>query len=230
MPPVTNDLHWTDLLSRRFDSPNQAFFVRWVSQPVGAMVAALAYRSGLGPNVVTICGLLIMLLACVPYAIGTTTGAWLLAGLLWQLGFAFDCADGKLARATGRSGPFGAWLDAACDHVRQSAQALAIGYVLLGASLPVALSGLCTFVLLAGMSVYLHTAIFMNVGSPQAINTGAFRMWIRAVLRTLIDTPVFLLLICILRPWPMLLGLSSLGYGLLLLVRAYAIGRLRLLA
>lgn len=221
-------LHWTDLLGRRFDAPNQAFFVRWVSQPMGAVIAALAHRVGVGPNAITFCGLVIVLSACVPFAIGTTGKSWLLAALLWQVGFAFDCADGKLARATGKSGPFGAWLDMACDHIRQAALALTMAYVLTEAAIPVATAGLCTFVLLAGMSVYLHTANFMNVESPQAINVGSFRMLIRQALRTIMDTPVFLLLLCVLRPEPSLLAWFVFGYGILLIVRAVAIATLRL--
>ena len=221
-------VHWRDLLSRRFDTRDQALMTTWVSQRLGSVAAALACRIGLSPNAVTVLGLLVMLVACLVYALGTGACAWLLAAILWQLGFALDCADGQLARATGRSGPFGAWLDVACDHVRQSAIALTVLYVLQATGLPAAVSFGAVFIMLSGMAGYLHTATSMKLDRPPAINAGARTQVVREIIRNLLDTPVFLLLLGLLRPSSIVLALFVSGYGGLLLLRSLAIARLRL--
>ncbi|MGH8506143.1 MAG: CDP-alcohol phosphatidyltransferase family protein [Stenotrophobium sp.] len=223
-----NTVTWRDLLSRRFDTRDQAPMTTWVSQRLGSVAAALAFRVGLSPNAVTLCGLVSMLAAALVYALGGSAGAWVLAAVLWQLGFALDCADGQLARATGRGSAYGAWLDVACDHVRQSAIALAVLYVLLTAGLPIGLAYGAVFAMLSGMTVYLHTASFMKAEAPPAIRVGSWRTLVRQLLRALLDTPFFLLLLCALRPQPSLLALFALAYGGLLVVRALAIAALRL--
>jgi phosphatidylglycerophosphate synthase len=197
---------------------------------MGAVVAALAYRLGIAPNAITVAGLTFMLTACFPYALGVAPAAWILAAILWQIGFAFDCADGQLARATGTASPFGAWLDVACDHIRQSAMALALLYVLIQASLPLWAAVIGAFVLIAGQSVYLHTASFMNAEKPSELSVRGLGALARQCLRFALDTPVFLLVVCVLRPWPRVLLAYCVFHGLMLLLRAVAIGANRLRA
>jgi phosphatidylglycerophosphate synthase len=223
-----SELKWTDLLGRRFDSPNQAFLTRWFSQRAGAIIAAMAFWSGVGPNAITVTGLGFMLAACIPYALGMGHSAWILAAVLWQAGFAFDCADGQLARATGTAGPFGAWLDVACDHTRQSAMLMALMLVFIQTELPFVLSVIGAFVLIAGQSVYLHTASFMKVEKPSELSVHGLGAVARQSLRFLLDTPVFLLVVCLLRPWPVLLLAYCVFHGFMLLLRAIAIGVNRL--
>lgn len=219
----------TDLLSRRFDTRDQALMTRWVSQRIGSVVAASAFRFKVGPNAVTVTGLLIMLVACVPYVLGDAPADWILAAVLWQIGFAFDCADGQLARATGTTGPFGAWLDVACDHVRLSAQVLAVLLVFIRAGVTSGLAFGVAFVLLAGLSVYLHTATVIKVGhaSAELPDSGAAGLG-RTVLRTLLDSPLFFLVLCLLRPWPCGLLAYCVVFGLLVLFRGGAVGYFRL--
>jgi phosphatidylglycerophosphate synthase len=55
--------------------------------------------------------------------------AWavgLVAGLGWQIAYAFDCADGQLARVTGRTSSTGARLDILCDVATQIALVTAL--------------------------------------------------------------------------------------------------------
>src|SRR5258705_401310 len=95
-----------------------------VSQPMGAAIALAAARLGLPPTVLTIVNLLLGVGASVtvvalaaPVAAGTVP-AWLVGGiavLAWQVGYAFDCADGQLARVTGQASPAGGRLDILCD-------------------------------------------------------------------------------------------------------------------
>jgi phosphatidylglycerophosphate synthase len=83
-----------------------------VSQRLGALLALAGHRLGLPPAALSLanvlCGVTGSLLVLV-------TG-WGAFGLVaWQLAYAFDCADGQLARVTGRAGPAGARLDVLCD-------------------------------------------------------------------------------------------------------------------
>lgn len=94
-------------------------YSRFVNRPVGRRIAAAAYAVGLRPNQVTaISGLLslaaIILLATLP--VGIPVGV--LASLLLALGYAFDSADGQLARLSGTGGPGGEWLDHTVDMAK----------------------------------------------------------------------------------------------------------------
>ena len=200
---------------------------RCFSQPVGGQLAALAYRLGISPNQLTLMGLILMLLASLVY-MQATEFSLLLAGLLWQLGFAFDCADGQLARAIKTAGPVGAWLDVSCDYLRQTAIGFAILWYLLGVGMLPSLAWISCFVLLSGMSVYLFTATLMKVEQPPAIASSGRIDQLRTMLRFIMDTPLFLLLICVLAPLPWLLCIYVAMYGALLLLRSVSIIRMRL--
>src|SRR5690242_20313664 len=83
-----------------------------VSQRLGALCAVRAHRLGLSPSALSLANVLCGVIASVLVLV---TG-WGSFGLLgWQLAYAFDCADGQLARVTGRANPAGARLDVLCD-------------------------------------------------------------------------------------------------------------------
>lgn len=104
-------------------------FTEATGQWVGAGVATAAYRLNLPPTVLTLVNLVVGLATSVtvillagPVADGTVP-AWT-AGLIalvgWQVAYAFDCADGQLARATGQTSAAGARVDILCDVAIQS--------------------------------------------------------------------------------------------------------------
>lgn len=111
-------------------------FSEAVSQRIGAAFALVGHRLGLAPTVLTLANLVLGLAASVtvvtlaePVAAGDTP-AWVvglvaLAG--WQLAYALDCADGQLARVTGRGSPAGARVDVLCDVAAQIALVTALG-------------------------------------------------------------------------------------------------------
>lgn len=91
---------------------------------MGARLALLAWRRGWSPTALT--------LANVVVGIGTSTAVILVAGpvdrgqipgwlvgitalTLWHLAYGLDCADGQLARVTGRTSAAGARLDVLAD-------------------------------------------------------------------------------------------------------------------
>ena len=98
------------------------------SQRVGALLAYVGNRVGLTPAVLTLVNLVLgvgasaVVIAFAPRAAGGALPHWLLglvALLAWQLAYAFDCADGQLARVTHRTSASGARLDVLCDVAAQ---------------------------------------------------------------------------------------------------------------
>lgn len=94
-------------------------YSRFVNRKLGRLIAAWAYRQGLRPNVVTAIS-----------AVFTFTGIGFLAAfppsavqgisvaLLLIVGYAFDSADGQVARLSGRGSPAGEWLDHVVDATK----------------------------------------------------------------------------------------------------------------
>lgn len=93
------------------------WFTRNISYRMGAFVALCASRLGISPNVVSLLSGAITIFSAI-LAVYVGQGHWissliLIVGL--QLGYAFDCADGSLARATGRQSSFGVLMDKLVD-------------------------------------------------------------------------------------------------------------------
>lgn len=91
-------------------------YSRFVNRPAGRRIAAASYVVGLTPNGVTaisaaLSALGIAVLAFAPIA--TATGV--IAAILFAVAYAFDAADGQLARLTKTGGPAGEWLDHTVD-------------------------------------------------------------------------------------------------------------------
>ncbi len=94
-------------------------YSRFVNRRLGRLLAAGAVRLGLTPNqvtgvsaVFTFSGIALLVLVRPSWWLG------LVVGLLLVLGYAFDSADGQVARLTGTGGPAGEWLDHAVDAVK----------------------------------------------------------------------------------------------------------------
>ncbi len=99
----------------------------YVNRPVGRVLAALAYQMGLTPNQVTIVSAVftftgIVLLAVGPIQVWTGIVVW----LLLALGYAWDSADGQVARLRGGGSLAGEWLDHFVDAIKISSLHLAV--------------------------------------------------------------------------------------------------------
>jgi phosphatidylglycerophosphate synthase len=99
-----------------------------LSQRLGALLAYVGNRVGLTPSTLTLVNLVVgvgasaVVIALAPRAAAGALPHWLLglvALLAWQLAYAFDCADGQLARVTQRTSASGARLDILCDVAAQ---------------------------------------------------------------------------------------------------------------
>ncbi|MGW8887004.1 CDP-alcohol phosphatidyltransferase family protein [Streptomyces sp. NPDC055749] len=93
-----------------------SLYSRYVNRPAGRLLAAGAHRAGLSPNQVTLISAAFTFAALLTVALAGPS--WALGVAVWAglaVGFAFDSADGQLARLTGRGGPDGEWLDHVVD-------------------------------------------------------------------------------------------------------------------
>jgi phosphatidylglycerophosphate synthase len=99
-------------------------FSEATGQWLGAALAATAYRWRLAPTVLTLVNLVLGLTVSVTVTVlaqpvvDGRVPAWavgLFALVGWQLAYAFDCADGMLARATGQTSSAGARTDILTD-------------------------------------------------------------------------------------------------------------------
>lgn len=100
----------------------------------GAVLAWLAARWGLTPNILSFLSLVMAGVALAPLVVASWPpfweGAWLAAFLL--LSYWLDCADGPLARVTGASSSFGAVLDKTMDMTVAVLTASVLGVAALG--------------------------------------------------------------------------------------------------
>ena len=102
-------------------------YSRFVNRRLGRYLAAGAATTGLTPNGVTGISALftmsgIAVLALAP--LSTATGV--VVTVLLVVGYAFDSADGQLARLRGGGSPAGEWLDHVVDSIKVSALPLAL--------------------------------------------------------------------------------------------------------
>lgn len=106
-----------ELRGAQKSSKGVSLYSRYVNRPAGRLLAAGAYRAGLTPNQVTLLSAAFTFASIAAVALVDEPSWWLgvlvYAGLV--VGFAFDSADGQLARLTGRGGPDGEWLDHVVD-------------------------------------------------------------------------------------------------------------------
>lgn len=113
---------------------------------LGPLGAALAQR-GVSPDVVTVIGAIgvcVSALVCYPHG-------WLFWGSFAITIFVLsDLVDGALARAHGRTGPWGAFLDSSLDRVADAAVFAGLIWFFAFRDYQPVLVGLCVFCLVAG--------------------------------------------------------------------------------
>ena len=94
-------------------------YSRLVNRPAGRVLAALAHVVGLTPNQVTAISGGFSLVAIVILAVApVTVVGGIAAALLLCVGYAFDSADGQLARLRGGGSPQGEWFDHVVDCIK----------------------------------------------------------------------------------------------------------------
>lgn len=102
-------------------------YSRFVNRKIGRVLAAASFQLGLTPNQVTFISASFTTLAIAMIALVRPTPAVAVTiALLLLLGYAFDSADGQLARLRGGGTPGGEWLDHVVDSIKSSALHLAV--------------------------------------------------------------------------------------------------------
>ena len=109
-----------DLASRTAARTGDGFYSTFVLRRIAAHITPWAVRRGIPANAVTVLSALIGVAGGVSFAFGSYP-ALVLGALLLQVSIVLDCVDGEIARATRTRSPFGAWLDAATDRVKEYA-------------------------------------------------------------------------------------------------------------
>jgi len=113
-------------------------FTETINQRIGSYLCVFAYQRGLAPTVLTLANLVIGLgtsIAVVALATPMrqhevpSAVVGLGALVLWQLAYSLDCADGQLARVTGRSSAAGARVDILSDVALQISLVAAVSAV-----------------------------------------------------------------------------------------------------
>jgi phosphatidylglycerophosphate synthase len=174
---------------------------RAFSQRIGAILAFLGCRLSLSPNTLTTSGLVIASLAALLYT-SPRTGSVFAALVLFQLAYGLDCADGQLARATGKSSRFGGWWDVAVDAINLLVLSFSLLYLFSvegGAYLNIsAYAGV--LVLTVGRVLILITSTIARGGEGVEGRERDSRFFrIKQLLWFVIDTPTFLLFVCVFR-------------------------------
>jgi CDP-diacylglycerol---glycerol-3-phosphate 3-phosphatidyltransferase len=89
-------------------------WARRVAKRIGEFIG----KSGISPNAVTIIGFLLNFPVAYLLAQGQTW-SWIAGGILMLFAGAFDMLDGGIARATGKTSKFGAFLDSTFDRASE---------------------------------------------------------------------------------------------------------------
>lgn len=99
----------------------------YVNRPLGRRLAAAAFMLGLGPNTVSLISALFTFSAIILIAVAQPT-LWLglLVTVLLVVGYAFDSADGQVARLRGGGSAAGEWLDHVLDCIKCSTLHIAV--------------------------------------------------------------------------------------------------------
>lgn len=94
------------------------FWNVYVARPLAAMLVYVLRRTSITPNQVTFLGVAVFFVAAALLALWRDWTGLLLAALVLQLSYLFDCADGQLARLKGMTSDVGSYLDFLMDEIK----------------------------------------------------------------------------------------------------------------
>lgn len=110
-------------------------YTRAVSGRLGTVVAAVGIRLGVHPTYLTLMNLVLGVggsaAVMASYSPDRTAPLVVAGVVLWQAAYVFDCADGKLARATGKTSAYGKSVDILSDVAVQISVVVALSSVML---------------------------------------------------------------------------------------------------
>lgn len=127
-------------------SPATRQRIRGLAVPIALALG----RLGLSPNALTVIGFLGTCAA----ALAAAQQAWLLAGILVIAFGIFDLFDGALARATGQTSAFGAFLDSTLDRTGENLVLAGVAYGCAAAGFPLGAGLAATAMAFASVVTY----------------------------------------------------------------------------
>ena len=176
-------------------------YSRFVNRKLGRLIAAGAFKLNLTPNIVTAISAAFSFAAIALLAL-VRPAPWMGLAVFFclVLGYAFDAADGQLARLQGTGRPAGEWLDHMVDATKISSLHLA---VLIGAYrfIPVAPQALLIPIGFAVVAAVMFFGMILNdqLRRQQEARTGAAvdRGAATSSLRSLLVIPTDYGLLCV---------------------------------
>ena len=97
-------------------------YLQYVNRPIGGQLAVWAYGFGMTPNQVTAISAALSFSAIAAVAlVDPSPVVGIVVAFALLAGYAFDSADGQLARVRGGGGPAGEWLDHVVDIAKTAA-------------------------------------------------------------------------------------------------------------
>ena len=158
---------------------DDGLFSTFVLRPLSEPLTSWSIRHRTSPNAITIASLLLAVAAAGLFALGQWW-SYLVGALLLQASLVVDCVDGDVARATGRTSPLGAWLDASTDRIKEG---LAYAGLAIGAAVNGTDMWLVAIALLALQAVrHVSDYTFATMrGTSVPITASGWRHWARKV-------------------------------------------------
>lgn len=210
-------------LSLRYSAGGQPV-TQLFSQRLGALIAWLAQQAGISPNQLTLIAGLLSTLGSVSLYFSLDHPLYLLVSLvLLQLAYAFDCADGQLARATGLTSKLGAWLDVSVDFYTIGIISTGLLMFMAGSDNHSVGTIIVIMIFTIARNLSLFGSTYIRQSNQESVHSRASTL--RHMAKVLIDTPVILFLMVILTLSPSLLMSYLLLSSALLLLHVWHMGR-----
>lgn len=205
---------------RRYTGVEGLFWIKRVNHPLGSVIALLLLDTRATPNMVTVAGLVVHIIAAavlLTAAVPVSLPVWIFMIVAWQLAFTLDCADGQLARARRKTSTFGAFFDQVVDVATHALvyTSLAIYVVRALAMEPVPAALLVALVFSLNF-LQLFTTWGRNaiMGTEPAIR-GTPPTWLGVLMKgkDLLDYGAYLFVAALLLPWPVASLAFLVGYA-----------------
>jgi phosphatidylglycerophosphate synthase len=170
-------------------------FTKHLNDRLGSSFAAFAIRFGIHPSIVTLIDLVITVAAsALIVAAADQAQQWWLPGIVacfsWQLAYVLDCADGQVARATGKKSDFGARLDTLVDFLSHCAVICALLTVIAQSDVPIPLIVVCATLWPTNLIIVILARTDGNVGHSFTTSGHIF-----SIIKTMRDTGFLLFVI-----------------------------------
>ncbi len=153
---------------KAYQQPHDSIFSRLIYRRISKVLTfyMLKYVKGISAPDVTIISFVVGVIG----AVGLMYPYWwarLLAFVMIQLSFAFDCSDGEIARMTGRGSKFGIWFDSTSDRTKEILWLVAIGWQIYNYA-PIATAPVDLKVLLSGQLGHSPWIIYLVLATALA--------------------------------------------------------------